>query len=53
MCKKNKCNCEEKVPMELGLALLMLLMFMPAGSFSKPSTTINIYTDKTVEVKNG
>lgn len=53
MCQKNKCNCEETMAIDFGIALLLLAILMPVGGSSKPSTTINIYTDKSVEVKNG
>lgn len=53
MCQKNKCNCEEKTSMDFITAITLAAMFMPFGYSSKPTTTINIYTDKSVEVKNG
>lgn len=54
MCQnKNKCSCEKEMPIDFATALLMLAIFMPFGGPTKPTTTINIYTDKSVEVKNG
>lgn len=53
MCQKNKCNCEETISTDLIAIIVLAALFMPFGGSNKPNTTINIYTDKSVEVKNG
>ena len=53
MCQKNKCNCEATMSQDLIAAIVCAALFMPFSDSSKPTTTINIYTDKSVEVKNG
>lgn len=52
MFQKKKCNCKETVSTDLIAALVFAALFMPFGGSSKPTTTINIYTDKSIEVKN-
>lgn len=53
MCqKKNKCNCEATMSPDFIAIIVLAALFMPFGGSNKPNTTINIYTDKSVEVKN-
>lgn len=54
MCKKkNECDCENN-SLGLGILLALLTVLMPAfGGSNQPTTTINIYSDKNIEVKNG